>query len=153
MDNLEDATIEGLLTRREWRYLLFVLGLIASVMPWWYLINFAGTGDVEYARYTLLDCLLVENAGLQTAAIFYYLGLVTLLFKQVRWLVLGVIFWVISFFVGFYSMVAYYDHLFEFAEMLVLLGGAQFLALFIFVAMLFIIGARYLEKDMKNPLE
>jgi len=136
-------------TRPEFRYLLFVLGLIVSIMPWWYLINFAGTGDVEYKRYTLFDFLLIENMGLQTAVILYYLGLVTLLFKQVRWLVLGAIFWLISFLVGFYSMVNLYDQLFQYNEMQVLLGGAHFLALFVFLAMLLIIGVRFLEKDMK----
>jgi hypothetical protein len=139
----------GLLTRSEFRYLLFVLGLIVSIMPWWYLINFAGAGDVEYKRYTLLDCLFIENTGLQAAVILYYLGLVTLLFKQVRWLVLGAIFWLISFLVGFYSMVNFYDQLIQYTEMLVLLGGAHLLALFVFLAMLFIIGIRFLEKDMK----
>jgi len=147
--DMGEETIESIFTWREWRYLLFVLGLLASVIPWWYLINFPGTGDVEYERYTLLDCLLIENAGLQTAAVLYYLGLATLLFKQVRWLVLGAIFWSISFLVGFYSMVALYHQLIGFTEMLVLLGGAHFLALSVFVAMLFIIGARFLEKDMK----
>jgi len=141
-----DSTIAkkewDLLTGPEIRYLLLVLGLLASLMPWWYVVNFYGGGLED--RTTLLGCLLnIDSTGLRAAAIFYYLGLATLTFKKVRWTSLGAVFLLSSFIVGFYSCVGLFE------GFSVYIGGAQYLGFFVFVSMLVIVYARYEQKGLR----
>jgi hypothetical protein len=141
-DNKLPSEEWGVLTAPEFRYLLIVLGLLASVMPFWYVVTYP---DGYFIGGTTMFGLLtsMNNTGLHTAAILFYLALATLAFRRIRWTAFGALLLFSSFIIGFYSAIGLNS------GFKVVIGGAHALGLVIFFAMLLIVYARYRQIGLR----